>query len=128
MKEQVEVKNLKEGKYVIIDDEACVIKSISKSKPGKHGSAKARVEAIGLFDGQKRSFIGSVANKIYVPLVERKNGQVLSITGDIAQLMDMGDFTTFEITIPEDLKDKVTEGEEVTYITALGKIKFDIRK
>jgi translation initiation factor 5A len=128
MKEQVEVKNLKEGKYVIIDDEACVIKSISKSKPGKHGSAKARVEAIGLFDGQKRSFIGSVANKIYVPLVERKNGQVLSITGDIAQLMDMGDFTTFEITIPEDLKDKVTEGEEVSYITALGKIKFDIRK
>jgi translation initiation factor 5A len=128
MKEQVEVKNLKEGKYVIIDDEACVIKSISKSKPGKHGSAKARVEAIGLFDGQKRSYIGSVANKIYVPLVERKNAQVLSITSDIAQLMDMGDFTTFEVTIPEDLKDKVTEGEEVSYITALGKIKFDIRR
>ncbi len=128
MKEQVEVKNLKEGKYVIIDDEACVIKSISKSKPGKHGSAKARVEAIGLFDGQKRSFIGSVANKIYVPLVERKNAQVLSITGDIAQLMDMGDFTTFEITIPEDLKERIKEGEEVSYITALGKIKFDIRK
>ncbi len=127
MKEQVEVKNLKEGKYVIIDDEACVIKSISKSKPGKHGAAKARVEAIGLFDGQKRSYIGSVANKIYVPIVERKNAQVLSITGDVAQLMDMADFTTFEITIPEDLKDKVNEGEEVSYITALGKIKFDIR-
>jgi translation initiation factor 5A len=127
MKEQVEVKNLKEGKYVIIDDEACVIKSISKSKPGKHGAAKARVEAIGVFDGQKRSFIGSVANKIYVPIVERKNAQVLSITGDIAQLMDMGDFTTFEITIPEEFKDKVNEGEEVSYITALGKIKFDIR-
>ncbi len=127
MKEQVEVKNLKEGKYVIIDDEACVIKSISKSKPGKHGSAKARVEAIGLFDGQKRSFIGSVANKIYMPIVERKNAQVLSITGSIAQLMDMGDFTTFEITIPEDLKERVKEGEEVSYITALGKIKFDIR-
>jgi len=127
MKEQVEVKNLKEGKYVIIDDEACVIKSISKSKPGKHGAAKARVEAIGLFDGQKRSYIGSVANKIYVPIVERKNAQVLSITGDVAQLMDMADFTTFEITIPEDLKEKVKEGEEVSYITALGKIKFDIR-
>ncbi|WP_440956756.1 translation initiation factor IF-5A [Methanosarcina sp. Mfa9] len=127
MKEQVEVKNLKEGKYVIIDDEACVIKSISKSKPGKHGAAKARVEAIGLFDGQKRSFIGSVANKIYVPIVERKNAQVLSITGDVAQLMDMADFTTFEVTIPEDLKEKIKEGEEVSYITALGKIKFDIR-
>ena len=56
MKQQVEVKDLKEGKYVIIDDEACIIKSITKSKPGKHGAAKARIEAIGLFDGQKRSY------------------------------------------------------------------------
>jgi translation initiation factor 5A len=46
MKQQVEVKELKEGKYVLIDEEPCVIKSISKSKPGKHGSAKARIDAI----------------------------------------------------------------------------------
>ncbi|WP_292389381.1 translation initiation factor IF-5A [Methanosarcina sp. UBA5] len=127
MKQQVEVKELKEGKYVIIDDEACVIKSITKSKPGKHGAAKARVEAIGLFDGQKRSFIGSVATKVYVPIVERKTAQVISITGDIAQLMDMGDFSTFEIVIPDEYKDKVKEGEEISYITALGKVKLDIR-
>jgi translation initiation factor 5A len=127
MKQQVEVKELKEGKYMIIDDEACVIKSITKSKPGKHGSAKARVEAIGLFDGQKRSYIGSVANKVYVPIVERKNAQIISIVGNIAQLMDMGDFSTFEIVIPEEYKDRVKEGEEVAYITALGKVKLDIR-
>ena len=127
MKQQVEVKELKEGKYLIIDDEACIIKSITKSKPGKHGAAKARVEAIGLFDGQKRSYIGSVANKVYVPIVERKSAQIISITGNIAQLMDMGDFSTFEIVIPEEYKDKVKEGEEVSYITALGKIKLDIR-
>jgi translation initiation factor 5A len=127
MKQQVEVKDLKEGKYAIIDDEACTIKSISKSKPGKHGSAKARIEAIGLFDGQKRSYIGSVSNKIYVPIVERKNAQIISITGNIAQLMDMGDFSTFEIIIPDEYKDKIKEGEEISYITALGKIKLDIR-
>ncbi|MGB9132308.1 MAG: translation initiation factor IF-5A, partial [Methanosarcina sp.] len=124
MKQQVEVKELKEGKYLIIDDEACIIKSITKSKPGKHGAAKARVETIGLFDGQKRSFIGSVATKVYVPIVERKSAQILSITGNIAQLMDMGDFSTFEIVIPEEYKDKVKESEEVSYITALGKIKL----
>jgi len=127
MKQQVEVKDLKEGKYVIIDDEACVIKSITKSKPGKHGAAKARVEAIGLFDGQKRSYIGYVANKVYVPIVERKSAQIISIVGNIAQLMDMGDFSTFEIIIPEEYKERVKEGEEVSYITALGKVKLDIR-
>ncbi|AKB17276.1 MULTISPECIES: translation initiation factor IF-5A [unclassified Methanosarcina] len=127
MKQQVEVKELKEGKYMIVDDEACVIKSITKSKPGKHGSAKARIETIGLFDGQKRSYIGSVANKVYIPIVERKNAQVISIVGEIAQLMDLGDFSTFEIIIPEEYKDKVKEGEEISYITALGKVKLDIR-
>ena len=127
MKIQVEIKELKEGKYVIVDDEPCVIKSISKSKPGKHGSAKARIDVIGLFDGQKRSIIGPVSDKTYVPVVERKNAQVLSIAGDIAQLMDMGDFSTFEMKIPDEYKERIKEGEEVSFLTAMGKMKFDLR-
>lgn len=127
MKIQVEIKELKEGKYVIVDDEPCVIKSISKSKPGKHGSAKARIDVIGLFDGQKRSIIGPVSDKTYVPVVERKNAQVLSIAGDIAQLMDMGDFSTFEMKIPDEYKERIKEGEEVSFLTAMGKLKFDLR-
>ncbi|TGC08928.1 translation initiation factor IF-5A [Methanolobus halotolerans] len=127
MKVQVEVKELKEGKYVIVDDEPCMIKSISKSKPGKHGSAKARIDVIGLFDGQKRSFVGPISDKTYVPIVERKTAQVLNVKGNIAQLMDMGDFSTFELTIPEEYKDRVTEGGEITYITAMGKSKIEMR-
>jgi translation initiation factor 5A len=127
MKQQVEVKDLKEGKYVIIDDEACVYKKHYQVQTRKAWRCKARVEAIGLFDGQKRSYIGSVANKIYVPIVERKSAQIISITGNIAQLMDMGDFSTFEIVLPDELKEKVKEGEEVSYITALSKVKLDIR-
>lgn len=127
MKQQVEVKELKEGKYVLVDDEPCVIKSISKSKPGKHGSAKARIEAIGIFDNQKRSIVSSVSAKTYVPIVERKSAQVLSVSGDIAQLMDMEDYSTFELTIPEQFKDRVVEGGDITYLTAMGKMKIDLR-
>ena len=127
MKQQVEVKELKEGKYVLIDEEPCVIKSISKSKPGKHGSAKARVDAIGIFDNQKRSIVGPVSDKIYVPLVETKNAQVITITGDVAQLMDMADYSTFELPIPEEYKERVKEGEEISYLTAMGKMKVDMR-
>ncbi|MBN2488732.1 MAG: translation initiation factor IF-5A, partial [Methanosarcinaceae archaeon] len=122
-----EVKELKEGKYMIIDDEPCVIKSISKSKPGKHGSAKARIDAIGIFDSQKRSYIGSVSAKVYVPIVERKSAQVLSISGDVVQLMDMDDYSTFELTIPPEYKERIKEGLEITYITSLGKMKIDLR-
>jgi translation initiation factor 5A len=128
MKEQTEVRTLKTGKYVIIDDEPCIIKSLSHSKPGKHGSAKARVDAIGIFDNQKRSIIAPVTQKVYVPLVERKNGQVISISGNVAQLMDMSDYSTIELTIPDDYKDIVEVGKDIQYLVALGKMKLDIRK
>jgi translation initiation factor 5A len=127
MKEQTEVRTLKEGRYVIIDDEPCVIKSLSHSKPGKHGSAKARVDAIGIFDNQKRSIISPVTQKIYVPLVERKNGQVISISGDIVQIMDMGDYSTVELTIPDEYKDKIEVGKDIQYLVAMGKQKIDMR-
>ena len=127
MKEQTEVRNLREGRYVIIDDEVCAIKGITKSKPGKHGAAKARIDTIGLFDGQKRSLVQPVGAKIFVPIVERKIAQVLSIAGNIAQLMDMEDYSTFELVIPDDLTNRVVEGKEIQYITALGKIKIDMR-
>lgn len=127
MKQQVEVKELKEGKYVIIDDEPCIIKGLSKSKPGKHGSAKARIDAVGIFDGQKRSIVSSVSSKTFVPIVERKSAQVLSVAGDIAQLMDMEDYSTFEMKIPDEYKDRVNEGGDISYITAMGKMKIDLR-
>ena len=127
MKEQTEVRTLKEGRYVIIDDEPCVIKSLSHSKPGKHGSAKARVDAIGIFDNQKRSIISPVTQKIYVPLVERKNGQVLSISNNNAQIMDMGDYSTIELPIPDEYKNVVEVGKDIQYLVAMGKMKLDMR-
>jgi translation initiation factor 5A len=127
MKQQTEIKTLKEGKFVIIDDEPCAIVSVQHSKPGKHGAAKARIDAIGLFDGQKRSIVNPVDAKVYVPIVERKSAQVLSISGDVAQLMDSADYNTFELKIPDELKDKVKQGEEVSYITSMGKMKIQMR-
>lgn len=127
MKQQTEVKTLKEGKYVLIDDEPCTIVAVQHSKPGKHGAAKARVDAVGLFDGSKRSIVSSVDTKIYVPIVERKNATVISIAGDVAQLMDSADYSTFEMRIPEELQGKINQGEEVQYLASMGKVKFSLR-
>lgn len=127
MKEQVEVRTLKEGKYVLIDEEPCVIKSISHAKTGKHGSAKARIDAIGIFDGTKRSIVQPVTDKIYVPIVERKNGQVLAVTGEVVQIMDMADYSTLELKIPDELKGKVAAGKDISYLISMGKMKIDMR-
>lgn len=127
MKEQVEVRSLKEGKYILIDDEPCVIKSMTHSKTGKHGSAKSRIDAIGIFDGTKRSIISPVTEKTYIPIVERKNGQVLSIKGDVVQIMDNADYSTLELKIPEELKGKIEAGKDISYLISMGKMKIDMR-
>ncbi len=124
MKVQAEVRQLKEGGYIVIDDEPCEIVSISVSKSGKHGAAKARIEAIGIFDGQKRSIVQPVTAKVYVPIVERKRAQVISVVGNTAQLMDLETYETFELQIPEELKDRIEPGKEIVYIESLGKRKI----
>ncbi len=115
---------LKEGKYVIMDDEPCTIMSITTSKPGKHGAAKARLEGIGVFDSQKRTAVQPVTAKIYVPIIERRAGQVLALMGAAAQIMDLEDFSTIEIPIPDEMRDRIEPGKEVPFLHYEGKYKL----
>lgn len=125
MKELAEVRTLKVNRYMIIDDEPCKIMSISTSKPGKHGEAKARIEAIGIFDGQKRSVVSPVKHKVHVPMIDKRNAQILSLMGnDIVQLMDLETYETFEMPIPNEFKGKLQPGNEIMYLQALGKKKI----
>ncbi|WP_435333817.1 translation initiation factor IF-5A [Haloarchaeobius sp. TZWWS8] len=114
-KEQKEVRDLQEGSYVMIDDAACKINHYSTAKPGKHGSAKARVEAVGVFDGKKRSMSQPVDAKCWVPIIERKQGQVVSVESDtVAQVMDLETYETFSMSIPADLD--VSPDDELEYL------------
>ena len=124
MKQLAEVRTLRVNRYMIIDDEPCKIMSISTSKPGKHGEAKARIEAIGIFDGQKRSVVHPVKHKIHVPLIDKRNAQVVAIMGENVQLMDMETYETFEMPISEEYKGKLQPGNEISYLEALGRKKI----
>jgi len=122
MKTMAEVRTLKVGKYIIVDDEPCKILSITTSKPGKHGEAKARIDAMGLFDNQKRSIVHPVKHKVGVPMIDKRTAQVLSIAGSTAQLMDMATYETFELPLPEDMT--LEPGKEIQYMEALGRRKI----
>ena len=124
MKELSEIRNLKVNRYIIIDDEPCKIVSISTSKPGKHGEAKARIEAIGVFDGQKRSIVKPVKHKVHVPIIDKRSAQVLALMGDNVQLMDLETYETFEMPIPEEYKNQLESGKEIQYLNALGRRKI----
>jgi len=124
MKELSEIRTLKINRYIIIDDEPCKIVGMSTSKPGKHGEAKARIEAIGIFDGQKRSIVKPVKHKIHVPIIDKRNAQVLALMGDNVQLMDLETYETFEMPIPDEYKGQLETGKEIQYLEALGRKKI----
>ena len=124
MKQLAEVRMLKVNRYIIINDEPCKIMSMSTSKPGKHGEAKARIEAIGVFDGQKRSIVHPVKHKVQVPMIDKRSAQVLSLMGDTVQLMDLETYETFELPIPDEYKGQLQPGKEIQYLNALGKKKI----
>jgi translation initiation factor 5A len=122
----VELGSIKVGSYVMVENEPCRIVDYSKSKPGKHGSAKARVVAIGVFDGVKRSFVKPVDSNVEVPLIEKRSGQVISLQPSAAQLMDLETFEVFDAPYPEeaDLKGRLANGVEVEYWRILGRTKI----
>ena len=122
-KEQKEVRDLDEGSYVMMDDAPCKINAYSTAKPGKHGSAKARVEGKGVFDEKKRNLSQPVDAKIWVPIIERKQGQVVNVESeDVAQVMDLETYETITMKVPGD--EKLSEDDEIEYLEYEGQRKI----
>jgi translation initiation factor 5A len=113
-REQTEVRELDEGSYVMIEDAPCQIDSYSTAKPGKHGSAKARIDARGVFDDKKRSLSQPVDAKIWIPIIDRKQGQVVSVDDGDAQVMDLETYETFTMLMPDDVT--LEPDDEIEYL------------
>lgn len=112
--------SIKEGSFILIDGVACKVVSTDTSKSGKHGHAKVRIVAIGLIDEKKREVVMPGHDNVEVPIIDKKTAQILSVTGDKANVMDTESFETFDMTIPPELKEGVVEGAQVLYWVILG--------
>jgi translation initiation factor 5A len=114
-------KELKEGKYVLIEDIPCKIVNIDSSKPGKHGAAKMRITGIGVFDGQKKQLLIPSDADVEVPIIDRQTAQIVAVNGNTAQLMDTTSYEVFELTIPPELANDAVAGKEADLMCAMGK-------
>ena len=119
-KKMVSVGTLKRGDTIIIDGAPCKILDTTTSRPGKHGHAKVNMMAVGLLDGKKRQLMMPGHDKVEAPIIEKKTAQILSIAGKMASVMDMDSYETFELEIPDELKEEIAEGKEVLYWTLMG--------
>jgi translation initiation factor 5A len=103
---------LRTGSYVIIDNAPCVVRKIDTSKTGKHGASKVRIEAVGLIDDKKRITVKPGHERLEVPIIDKRRGQVLSIN-DTATIMDTETFETFDNVKLGDVE--ISEGDNVEY-------------
>ena len=125
----ISVGSLQVGRYVVLEGAACKVTSMQVSRPGKHGHAKVRLEAVGIIDDKKRVTVMPGHDNIETPIIEKKTAQVLSITGDNANVMDSESYETFDLKIPEELKGEVVEGCSVLYWTILSdKVMKQVKK
>lgn len=124
MSHPADLGEIKEGSYVILDDEPCRVVQSDKSKPGKHGSAKIRLAAIGIFTGSKKSYVGPSSSRIDVPNIDKRSGQVISISPMSVQIMDLENYETFETSLVDsEIRERLQPGVEVEYWSVLGKRK-----
>ena len=97
-----EAKSLKPGAYFLIEGEPCKVVSIEKSKPGKHGAAKANITAIGFFDNRKRNVIMPADRMVDIPLIDKTSATVIADMGETYSLMDSDTYETYEVPKPTD--------------------------
>jgi len=135
MSKPTELGSLKVGSYILLpvsdqpSGEPCRLTEYDTSKPGKHGSAKARIVAVGIFDGQKRPHVGPVSQQIHVPLIDKRAGQIISIVGSKIQVMDSESFETIDIDmIEEELEGTLQQGDDLEYWNVMGRTKIMRKK
>ncbi len=115
------MKEVKVGRFIVIDGIPCKVVDIETSSPGKHGSAKMRLTAIGIFDGQKKTLLKPSDGDTEVPVIKKRKVQVVSAGDSTAQLMDPETYEVFDLPIPDELKGKLDSSMNVEVIEAMGK-------
>ena len=119
---RVEIRTLKVGRFCVVDEEAYKILSISKSKPGKHGSAKARLELESIFTKKKISHVGTVTDSINVPMIEKGTAMVTHMEGSEVHAMNMRDHSMMILPMEDGLN--IEAGKEIMWMEALGRYKI----
>jgi translation initiation factor 5A len=106
------------------EDKPCKVIDMSTSKTGKHGSAKYHFIGINIFTGEKCEDLQSIAHTVQVPIVTRKEYQLIEITEEgFTSLMDDSGNTREDIELPKypdnlakEIKDAFASGKDIIVI------------
>ncbi|CAI2380135.1 unnamed protein product [Moneuplotes crassus] len=86
--EKVLSNKLTKGSLVMVNEKPCKVIKTSKAKPGKHGSAKIILVAIGILDDKKVEQSFASGELLDAPIVDRTEYPLLGLEDDFMVLQD----------------------------------------
>ena len=114
--EKIEAGKLKPGSMVMINDKPCKVQKTTKAKPGKHGSAKAIVTAVGVLDDKKVEQSFGTSELLDAPIIKRTEYPLLGIEDDFLQLQDVDGSLKENVTFSEQASMKAVNEEIKKFI------------
>ncbi len=117
----IKATEIRTGTSILLEGEPYAVRKMDVSKTGKHGHAKVRVEAIGIINENRKVFVVPGHEKFEVPLIDKRKGQVLSVSGSAASIMDLENFETLDVDCPEAVKSELEANSNVEYWDVEGK-------
>lgn len=109
----IDAHSSKPGTIIMIDGEACTVKSNDVSKTGKHGSSKCRIQAVAVFTDKKKIIAVPGSERFDVPNVEKHRAQVLNVGEETASVMDLDTFETIDVRFYPELKEQLASDKQV---------------
>mmetsp|Transcript_250 Transcript_250/g.669 ORF Transcript_250/g.669 Transcript_250/m.669 type:complete len:153 (-) Transcript_250:121-579(-) len=101
--------SIKKGGHAVMKGHPCKVVETSTSKTGKHGHAKVHMVGIDIFTSKKYEEICPSTHTMQVPIVNRKEYQLLDISDDgfLSLMTDSGD-TKEDLKVPNgDIGDNI---------------------
>ncbi|MBS3096764.1 hypothetical protein J4480_04970 [Candidatus Woesearchaeota archaeon] len=115
---------LERGNYFIYNNEPVRVLRREVIVVGTHSHSKLKFYIQGLREKGERTVTFQHSDRVEKMEIVRKQGQIISKSGNKVQLMDAVSYETLDSNLPQELADEVNEGDSVTFVDLNGKIEI----
>ncbi len=115
---------LEKGNYFIYNGEPVRVVRKEVVAVGTHSHTKLKFFIQGLRDKGERTIVFQHSDRIDKIEIMRKQGQIISKSGNKVQLMDSVSYETLESNLPPELAEHINEGDDVTFVELKGIIEI----
>ena len=115
---------LERGTYFIYNNEPVRVIRKEVIVVGTHSHSKLKFYIQGLREKGERAVIFQHSDRVDKIEIMRKNGQVISKTGNKVQLMDAVSYETLDSNLPAELTSDINVGDTVTFVEVNGRVEI----